>query len=259
MTAGSSSSQRNQTTASSAIDLGDDIEQAAVKTARTSRIGYASNNNYDETSQRHSHDQASTSPLLSNNKRKKRRSHTKMGPLSHRFANMMKVRSNDLVRLQSPAFSRHNSLDLNNPRKRARSYTDITILGGGSDTGGGGSGKDDGTKKRIVLAYAHRHVLREQNSYTISENLTTEKEQLLVWACFDLSTVRAIGGGGSSLRNGTHLRLYNAKFIPTQQGVRIDPNCISPPIPDTLCRYYVVCTSLSEFYPKELEPLPESP
>lgn len=178
------------------------------------------------------------------------------GTWTKRFATLRNSRANDSVRLQNQAFSRHrhnHAFDLNDPRKRANSYTDVTIVGGGDCTGSaswihaaGAVGEQD--SKIAVLAYLHRHVRAGSET-----NHPSFQEKEFAWVSFTLATARSI-----SLQKGIQLRLYNAVVIPNRHAVTIDPHAATAlGVKSSMeCRHVVICTHLCEPYPSGLEPLP---
>jgi hypothetical protein len=182
------------------------------------------------------------------------------GTWTKRFATLRNSRANDSVRLQNQAFSRHrhnHAFDLNDPRKRANSYTDVTIVGGGDCTGSaswihaaaaGVVGEQD--SKIAVLAYLHRHV--RAGSETKHPPSFQEKE-LFAWVSFTLATARSI-----NLQKGIQLRLYNAVVVPSRHAVTIDSHATAAlgAKGSMECRHVVICTHLCEPYPSGLEPLP---
>jgi hypothetical protein len=77
------------------------------------------------------HDVFSPHKLVpSRTKRRTVKGRAAVGPLATRLSAIRDALSNDSLRLNSGQypFASHTSFDLNDPRKRARSYTDMTIL-----------------------------------------------------------------------------------------------------------------------------------
>lgn len=197
---------------------------------------------------------ASTPPF-----KRRRRSKAANGEWVRRLVSLRNTQSNDSVRLQNKAFARQRRmlLDVSDPRKRAKTYTDVTILGQYS---GPWINVPEDTKI-TVLGYAHRHIqrcidknhhsnTRQQQNQKQEETKTVSKD-FFAWFTFTLATVRRI-----ELQQGCKLRIYNAIILPCRLPVALD----IPPISafflennietdnttTASCERTVICTHLCE-------------
>uniref|UniRef100_A0A7S4EM70 Uncharacterized protein n=1 Tax=Pseudo-nitzschia australis TaxID=44445 RepID=A0A7S4EM70_9STRA len=162
--------------------------------------------------------------------RRRAKKTTATGEWVRKLVTLRNARNNDSVRLQNQAFVRERQkrihhktlLDVNDPRKRARTYTDATILG-----------RYDGPwinlpedTKITVLGYAHRRIRIQQplsksqtnNHPTTNANAkakanttttTTLSQNFFAWFTFTLATARRI-----ELQQMCTLRIYNAVVLP---------------------------------------------
>jgi hypothetical protein len=116
-------------------------------------------------------------------------------------------------------------LDVSDPRKRAKTYTDVTILG---QYGGPWMNVPEDTKI-TVLGYAHRHIQQcidesHHRSNTAlhlqhqkQEDTKTISNDFFAWFTFTLATARRI-----ELQQGCKLRIYNAIILPCRLPVVLD-------------------------------------
>ena len=161
-------------------------------------------------------------------KKKRKNSKGHLGPLTRHFANLMNTRASDAARLHNPAFRQKAAFDLNDPRKRAKSYTDVTILG---ECSGPLMNTSEETKF-TVLGYIHGHFDQEQ--------MHAKLESILVWISFTIGTARSI-----ELRKGLQLRVYDAIVLPSRHCIDIEVNA-SIRVKNNECRHVLICTNLCE-------------
>ena len=200
------------------------------------------------------HSFASTPPF-----RKRRRSKAATGEWGRRLVSLRNSLSNDSVRLQNKAFARQRILlDVSDPRKRAKTCIDVTILG--QYIGPWINVPED--TKVTVLGYVHYHTQRIIKNCTDKdrhfachqqtqkpEDTKTVSKDILAWFTFTLATARRI-----ELQQGCKLRIYNAIILPCRLPMVLDapPTSILPPecgiemTGRVICEKTVICTQLCE-------------
>ena len=184
---------------------------------------------------------ASTTPPFS----RRRRSKNATGEWVRRFITLRNSHSNDSVRIQNKAFARQRlMLDVSDPRKRAKTYTDVTILG---QYAGPWINVPDELKV-TVLGHVHRHVQLKHSSDTNrnhKENLETLCEDFHAWVTFTLATARRI-----ELHPGCSLRIYNAIILPSRLPTAFDFPPSAKHSADNKssgsCDKNIICTNLCE-------------
>jgi hypothetical protein len=199
-----------------------------------------------------------SSPTTSRRHRaSKSHGNSKGGPWTKRLAALKSNQTNDAMKLQHPGMNRH-AFDLNDPRKKAKSYTDVTILSdeechgavpkSWSLSASGTASSGDGSLM-TVLGHIHQHgpIHRGYESPTMSTKATASK-QAFAWISFTRMTARNIG-----LRKGMELRLYDAVLLPAR---RIGAEGASHNEDEMDCRFLVICTQLCEKHPGKLNPVP---
>ena len=187
-----------------------------------------------------------------------------MGPLRKRLQAVRSAVDGDVIRLQSGQypFSLRRSMDRNDPRNRATTVCDLTIVGqhfvpwgtGEYYSSGGGShnkNTQQQSQHRLVTVLSHVHSWTRPldrsvvatNSVTSSENHNHNDNDALglVWAVFTQDKARE-----QSLGKGTQLRVYNAICIPAGDNG------------GSAVQKMMLCTNLCEPYPSSvLPPLPD--
>ena len=194
-----------------------------------------------------------------------RRAKTVTGEWARRLIALRNSRSNDSLRLQNKSFARQRIFDWNDPRKRAKTYTDVTIMG---QYNGPWVNLPEDTKI-TVLGYIHRHVQRSSNSFNghnrhahdhrhaqqqqqqYQEHETIISEDFFAWLTFTLATARNI-----NLQRACKLRIYNAVILPCRFPVTLDlpPKSFcnlrkksnSSGSKNIFCENIVICTHLCE-------------
>jgi hypothetical protein len=168
------------------------------------------------------------------------------GKWGKRLMALRNSRDIDAVRLQNQAYARHSMMDLNNPRKRAKSRMDVTILGMHQ-----GYWNLPEESSVTVLGYIHGHEQTRKSNNTMDANpeqdhndATNVHDSEFAWVTFKVSTARIIG-----LDRGCLLRLYNAVMLPCPQATELI-------LPQSLlewngaephyCKNVVVCTDVCE-------------
>jgi hypothetical protein len=182
--------------------------------------------------------------INSNHSSPKRRSPMKGkgGPLGKRLFALRNTLANDTARLSAMSTS---AFDLNDPRKRATSTTDLTIVGDISPT-------KMIHGKHVTLAMVHSHK-ETRNSDAPDQPLHEEHHPSWVWVSFDISTARSV-----NLHKTQQLRIYNGVFITCTEVDIVLPsmshhsneNSEGPPSENhQKCRHILACTQLCEPYP----------
>ena len=186
---------------------------------------------------------------------RRRRSKAANGEWVRRLISLQNALSNDSVRLQNKAFSRHKMLlDASDPRKRAKTFTDVTILG--QYVGPWVNVPED--MKITVLGFVHGHTQQTGENYRRmtpqqqtqkQRNTKTVSKDFFAWFTFTLSTARRI-----ELQKGCKLRIYNAIILPCRSPIKLD----APPVSlvslengnglsgTVRCEKTVICTNLCE-------------
>jgi hypothetical protein len=163
---------------------------------------------------------------------RRRRGRKTSGTLGKKLEALQSARSNDALRLQNQAFLRHNTFDMNDPRKRAKSQTDVTIVGDCARPYGAAE-----DSKFTVLTYVHSHRQKDRPESAAA------LEHELAWATFTFATARNI-----NLQKGKQVRLYNAIFIPCQQHATMDGLAIET-LKSNVCERILIATWLCETHP----------
>ena len=185
---------------------------------------------------------------------RRRRSKAATGEWVRRLISLQNALSNDSVRLQNKAFSRHRMLlDASDPRKRAKTFTDVTVLG--QYVGPWVNVPED--LKITVLGFVHCHTQQTENNRRMTPQQQAQKQKdtktvskdFFAWFTFTLATARRI-----ELQKGCKLRIYNAIILPCRSPIELD----APPtslvslengygLSGTVrCEKTVICTNLCE-------------
>jgi len=212
------------------------------------------------TSKRLAHVNTNINPFVNTSPyAKRRRAKPVTGEWGRRLILIRNSRSNDSVRLRNQAFARRRMYDLNDPRKRAKTFTDVTIMG--SYNGPWINLPED--MKITVLGYMHRHIQRNKSSTKGTNHPQDQKhrqetkniisQDCFAWFTFTLATARCI-----NLERACKLRIYNAVVLPCRMPMTLD---LPPTSFDFLpgnsggsdsgnknirCEKIVICTHLCE-------------
>jgi len=184
---------------------------------------------------------ASPRPLM-----KRRRGKKYIGKWGRRLLSLRNSRYSDSLRLRQPVSNR----SVNDPRRRAKSTMDVTILG-----------HYDGPWVNLpehfpvtVLGYLHCHTRHEKGSATDQEGCmqtrhqgkredTVVREGVFAWFTFTLSTARNI-----SLERGCRLKILNALVLPCPVVTELNFPASFKLEPDEKphCQSIVICTEVCE-------------
>lgn len=163
---------------------------------------------------------------------KSRKKSSQGGPLFKRLKLIRDAVKGDTIRFQSGQypFTKTTSFDMNDPRNRATSYMDVTVVGSGAAW--------EDQQKLTFLGFVHAHVAQ-----TTSAPLPGS---CLAWLCFSYETVRE-----RNLQPGSQLRIYNPVTVPFVEAK--PPDRLAMPTVE----WIVACTQLCESYPDCLPQLPD--
>jgi len=176
------------------------------------------------------------------------------GPLMKRLKSIRTAMGGDAIRLQSGQYPfSARSLDRNDPRNRATTVCNVTILGNPIAWGGdekGSAGRSTGNSKhhhstkqhRLVTALSYVHSWTTPGVVAAIDSTTstgTNEMTGLVWAVFTHEKARE-----QSLGKGTELRIYNAVSVPF----------LSQNSATSLAKRMLLCTNLCEPYPSSVLP-----
>lgn len=208
-------------------------------------------------------DRSSFSPHASSSAPRRSHQHcsskkgSKLGPWSERLAMLQSHQSSNAMKLQHAGLNRFGvvCLDVNDPRKKAQSYTDVTILDTQKDTtssGGGvksmiGTTNEASSSSQLVWTlpcFLHQHAA------TSDSGLGGDAVQnVLAWFSITPTTARNVG-----LQKGMVLRVYDAILLPLLVS-EDEPNH-----EDKLeSRFLVICTQVCErLHPEKVNPVPDS-
>ncbi len=123
----------------------------------------------------------------------------------------------------------HNIMDFNNPRNRAETIVDVTIIGGNFVP------LATGSNKVIVLGHIHTFIQKNNNNATAIIDKTRFSTNS--WLCFNPETMKEHG-----IQSGRQLRIYDSMLLVNYDGISLP-----------LWRLPVLlCSSLCESCPKQL-------
>ena len=160
--------------------------------------------------------------------RKRKTTKASVGPLGKRLAVLRNALASDSARLSAFGISQ-NAFDLNDPRRRAKSQTDVTILGDAPVSEGG---------KLTFLGLVHMHVRKDANPDT---STTTAWEPRCAWISFTPVTARSINP-----QKGLRVRMYNAVLLPCPEIQLQGLPSANGIVANTACRHILLCTQLCE-------------
>jgi hypothetical protein len=160
--------------------------------------------------------------------RKRKTTKASVGPLGKRLTVLQNTLASDSARLSAFGISQ-NAFDLNDPRRRAKSQTDVTILDVAPISEG---------DKLTVLGLVHKHARKDVPSDTSS---TTVWEPRCAWISFTPVTARSI-----NLQKGLQVRMYNAVLLPCPEIQLQGPPSENGIVANTTCRHILLCTQLCE-------------
>lgn len=187
----------------------------------------------------------------SGNQRWKRKATKKLkaGPLMKRLRAIRSAIDGDKVRFQSGMYpfsqSANRRFDLSDPRNRASSYMDVTIVGDPVPW--------VENERVTVLGFIHvieRLSKRSTNDDDIRD-LGLTRSSCFAWLCFTYETARE-----QKLHKGSLLRIYNAICVPARTSIVLDGLVTEHAVKDRCCDQLILSTELCESYPDCLPALP---
>ena len=182
-----------------------------------------------------------------NHHRYNNKAQTGAGYWTKRLRLLRDTHKGDCIRFQSGQypFVKKGSLDMNDPRNRAKSYMDVTLLGEGAAW-------DHEFEKLTFLGVVHTH----HDANTSLPQPPSRAHGQLAWICFTYETAREKG-----LQANSSLRIYNPVAFPAKKRVAVvtpgheqqqqQQQQQQPAVEWTIC-----CTQLCERYPEQLPKLP---
>jgi len=156
----------------------------------------------------------------------------KAGKLVKRLQSLRDAIKGDSIRFQSGQYPFKGSFDTNDPRYRAKSYMDVTILQNSVSW-------EKECQRLTVLGHIHAH------TSTTNDTSILVGSKSLVWLCFSYATARE-----QNLGLWSQLRIYNAVVLPVNEAITADD--------EPSVSWMVVCTQLCERYPAVLPALPST-
>ena len=193
------------------------------------------------------------------------------GALVQQLQRLRRTIRGDAVRLSSgqyPCAVSHNSsktmkntvVDRNDPRNRATTVVDVTIVGDNAIPDGNLLMRSHQTKNQphnnqnlvTLPCYVHHHWTNTTTNDTStanesSRNWTTTSIPTATFAFIVLTLDTMVS---QNIRNGSQLRIYSAIYIPTMPSIPLmdATNAVPTDSNPHNCRGYIVCTQLCESY-----------
>ena len=196
------------------------------------------------------------------------------GKLAKRLSTLRNNTKCDAIRL----FHSSDTLAAwNNPRNKATTHTDLTILGDPNKETAAGA-VEAANQKFTILCLIHNHVHKKGNNYkqpSTSHATTTnsskndtggnpQTQPFYSWVTFLNTTARSV-----SLQIGLQVRVYDAQLITCRVDTAVDipmkdlnniigGECCHPDGNKNIsksCRNILICTELCEIYSSEWPPL----
>lgn len=184
----------------------------------------------------------------SGNRRRKRNASMKLkaGPLMKRLRAIRSAVDGDRVRFQSGMYpfaqSASRRFDMSDPRNRATSYMDVSIVGEAVPW--------DENERVTVLGFIHANE-KLPSSDNDAGLVGTPKSAGFAWLSFTYETARE-----QKLCQGSRLRIYNALSVLSKAPIQVDGLEEEHEVKDITCNQTVICTQLCESYPDSLPTLP---
>jgi len=175
------------------------------------------------------------------------------GPWVKRLGTIKSKQAADALKLQHTGMNRHglSFFDLNDPRRKAKTYTDVSILeqhdcygvalptcwswdvnNNNNNTSSYGDQSHDGALL-TVLCYIHNH-----GPINRGTPVSTKISKVYAWISLTRMTARNIG-----LQKGLELRLYDVILLPIRQG---HASSHHPTTNNPQCRFILIRTQLCE-------------
>ena len=162
----------------------------------------------------------------------------KAGPLMRRLRALRSAVEDDTIRFKSGVYpfaqTANRRFDLNDPRNRATSYMDVSIVRDPVSW-------DEHERKITALCFIHNS---ENVSTSADDNTADEESRRFAWISFHYDTARE-----QNICKGSMLRMYNTVSVPSSEPMQIDglgEECI---VDDRCCDKTILCTRLCEPYP----------
>lgn len=184
-------------------------------------------------------------------KRKRKQSGKKLkaGPLMKRLRALRSAVDGDTIRFQSGMYpfaqSANRRFDLSDPRNRAASYMDVSIVCEPVPW--------DEHERITTLGFIHNSVQQVSSRRASNDHDNLIESGRFAWLCFTYVTARE-----QNVRKGSKLRIYNAVCIPSSSAIQVDGYGFeNGVVKDSCCDHMILCTQLCEAYPDSLPALPD--
>lgn len=168
----------------------------------------------------------------------------KAGPLMKRLRALRSAVDGDTIRFQSGMYpfaqSATRRFDLSDPRNRATSIMDVSVVGEPVPW--------EEHERITVLGFVH-HCAKTAKS-TGSDKLVESGR--FAWLSFTYDTARE-----QNVCKGSKLRIYNTVCVPSSSRIQIEGFGDGTLVESRLCDQTVLCTQLCEPYPELLPQLPD--
>jgi len=182
-------------------------------------------------------------------KRKRKQNNSKKlkaGPLMKRLRALRSAVDGDMIRFQSGMYpfaqSVNRRFDLSDPRNRATSFMDVSVVCEPVPW--------DEHERITALGFVH-------NSEKLSKKNSNDAAHVVeggrfAWLSFTYDTARE-----QNIRKGSQLRVYNTVTVPSSSAIQIEGYGEGDSkVADRCCNQTVLCTQLCEPYPASLPALP---
>jgi hypothetical protein len=173
----------------------------------------------------------------------------KAGPLMKRLRSLRSAVNGDTIRFQSGMYpfaqSANKRFDLSDPRNRAASYVDVSIVGEPVPW--------DEHDRITALGFIHKSAKVTTKGSTSDFAGRLIGGSRFAWISFTYETARE-----QNVRKGSKLRIYNTVSIPSSSTIQVRGFSVENDATiEQRCEHTILCTQLCETYPDSLPALPD--
>lgn len=173
----------------------------------------------------------------------------KAGPLMKRLKALKSAVDGDTIRFQSGMYpfaqSANRRFDLSDPRNRAASYVDVSIVCEPVPW--------DEHERITALGFIHKSAKVTTKANTSNSIGSVVDSGCFAWITFTYDTARE-----QNVRKGSKLRIYNTVAIPSSSSIQVRGFGIeNDATVEQRCDHTILCTQLCEAYPDTLPALPD--
>lgn len=151
----------------------------------------------------------------------------------------------DVIRFQSGTYpfvqSVSRRFDMKDPRNRATSYMDVSIICEPVPW--------DEHERITALGFVHNS---ERVAKSSDDKIDIVEGGRFAWVSFTYATARE-----QNVHKGSQLRIYNTVCVPSNTSVQIDGCGDDGVVVDQCCDKTILCSQLCESYPDSLPELPD--